>query len=412
MSGPVVFSGSLFAALRYRDFRNLWLGSFASYAGQWIQQATIAWIAYDMTGSKSMLGLILGMRAVPMFLCAPLAGVAADRYDRRRLLLTSQLVSALTAFLFGIVLALGHAQVWQLFVFVLVSGAASVIDRPARLTIIFDLVPRGVAMQAVAINMIAFSIARVGGPAVAGYLIAWAGAEGNLFVQAAAYFAAAGSILVIAIPPRSQPPSGRSAFSELAEGLRFAVTDRTARVLLAAGITPFLLLVPVFGGLMPLYTRDVFDAGPEVLGMLLTSIGAGGVAGSWAASHCMRFPRQGVVQAAAVLAMCAAFLVLAAAPGVAVACAALAAAGLAEMVLFTSNQATLQLLVPEAMRGRIASLLQLYPGFVSIGIMLEGLLADVIGIQRVTVLIAAVTAAVVLFLLSPRGGLARVRVEH
>ena len=412
MSGPVTFSGSMFAALRYRDFRNLWLGSFASYAGQWIQQATIAWIAYDMTGSKSMLGLILGMRAVPMFLCAPLAGVAADRYDRRRLLLTSQLVSSLTAFLFGIVLALGHAQVWQLFVFVLVSGAASVIDRPARLTIIFDLVPRGMSMQAVAINMIAFSIARITGPAVAGYLIAWVGAEGNLFVQSAAYFAAACSIFVVVIPPRTQPPSGRSAFSELAEGLRFAVTDRTARVLLAAGITPFLLLVPVFGGLMPLYTRDVFHAGPEVLGMLLTSIGVGGVAGSWVASKCVRFLRQGVVQASAVLAMCAGFLVLAAAPSVAVACAALVASGLAEMVLFTSNQATLQLLVPEAMRGRIASLLQLYPGFVSLGIMLEGMLADLIGIQWVTVLIATTTAAIVLFLLSPRGGLARVRVEH
>ena len=102
----------MLSTLRFRNFRNLWLGSFASYAGQWIQQATIAWLAYDMTGSSSVLGAIMGMRAIPMFLCAPIAGVAADRYNRRYLLLASQLVSGLTALVFGIVLASGAAQVW------------------------------------------------------------------------------------------------------------------------------------------------------------------------------------------------------------------------------------------------------------------------------------------------------------
>ena len=410
MSGPVSFDGPLLDTLRYRDFRNLWLGSFASYAGQWIQQATIAWLAYDMTGSKTLLGLIMGIRALPMFLCAPLAGVAADRYNRRLLLMGSQLISATTALIFGIVLANGHAQVWHLFVFVLISGAAAVMDRPVRLTIIFDLVPRGVAMQAVAMNMIAFSVSRIAGPAVAGYLIGWVGAEGNLFVQAVAYFAAAASVFAIAIPPRERKHSGLSAFGELAEGLRFAVSDRNARVLLLIGITPFFLLVPIFGGLLPVYTKDVFHAGPQVLGMLLTSVGIGGVAGGWFASRCMHFPRQGMVQGCAVLAMCAAFLFLAVAPGVLLACAALIVAGLAEMVLFTSNQATLQMVVPETMRGRIASLLQLYPAFASVGIMLEGVVADWIGIQAVTVLIALACAALTLFLLSPRGGLAAVRV--
>jgi hypothetical protein len=411
LSGPVSFSGPLLATLRYRDFRNLWLGSFSSYAGQWIQQATIAWLAYDMTGSKSLLGLIMGMRAIPMFLCAPIAGVAADRYDRRSLLLGSQLVSALTALIFGVVLAAGRAEVWHLFAFVLVSGAAAVFDRPLRLTIIFDLVPRDVAMQAVAINMIAFSVARITGPAVAGYLIGWVGAEGNLFVQAAAYAAAAASVYVIVIPPRERRISGMSAFAELAEGVRYAVTNRAARALLLIGITPFLLLVPVFGGLLPVYTKDVFHAGPEVLGMLLTSVGIGGVAGGWFASKFMHFPRQGVVQGCAVLVMCAGFLILAWAPGVAFACAALIVSGLAEMVLFTSNQATLQMVVTESMRGRMASLQQLYPGFVSIGIMIEGVLADWIGIQWVTVLIALTTAALTLFLLSSRGGLSGVRVN-
>ena len=138
---------SLLPTLRFRDFRNLWLGSFASYAGQWIQQATIAWLAYDMTGSSSLLGAIMGMRAIPMFLCAPIAGVAADRYDRRSLLLLSQLISVTTALVFGIVLATGNAQVWHLFLFVVVSGVGAVMDRPVRLTLIFDPVPRETVMR-------------------------------------------------------------------------------------------------------------------------------------------------------------------------------------------------------------------------------------------------------------------------
>jgi MFS family permease len=409
LSGPVSFSGNLLATLRHRDFRNLWLGSFASYAGQWIQQATIAWLAYDMTGSKSMLGLIMGMRAIPMFLCAPFAGVAADRYDRRKLLMGSQLISALTALLFGIVVATGGAQIWHLFAFVLVSGVAGVLDRPARLTIIFDLVPRGEAMQAVAINMIAFSIARITGPAIAGYLIAWVGAEGNLFLQALVYAAAALTVFMITLPPREFKPSGMSALHDLMQGVRFAFTDPTARVLLIAGMTPFILLVPIFGGLLPLYAKDVFNAGPEVLGMLLTSVGVGGVGGSWLASKCVLLKRQGVVQASAVFVMSAGFLALAAAPTVALACAALVLSGSAEMVHFTSNQATLQMKVPESMRGRITSLMQLYPGFVSIGIVIEGIIADVIGIQWVTVGIA-IAASTAMALLLARGGLADVQV--
>jgi MFS family permease len=403
-------SGSLLAALRFRNFRNLWIGSLSSYAGQWIQQATIAWLAYDMTGSGSLLGAILGVRAIPMFLCAPLAGVAADRYDRRNLLLASQLLSAFSALAFGIVLATGAAQIWHLFAFVLVSGVAAVLDRPVRLTIIFDLVPRESAMQAVALNMVAFSITRVCGPAAAGYLIGWFGAAGNLFVQSALYFIAAATALVIVFPRFEPRITRRSAFSELAEGVRFAVTDSNARVLLLAGIMPFYLLVPIFGGLLPIYTKDIFGAGPEVLGMLLTSVGVGGVAGGWLAGECMRYVRQGIVQAYAIFVMSAAFIGLAFAPGVAYACAALALAGAGEILLFTSNQATLQICVPQAMRGRMASLQQLYPGFIGLGVLTEGVLVDLIGIRFVTVIIAIAAAALTGALLTARGGLGAVRV--
>lgn len=403
--------GNLRSTLHYRNFRILWLGSFASYAGQWIQQATIAWLAYDMTGSRTLLGVIIGMRAIPMFLLAPLSGVAADRYNRRNLLLASQLMSALTALIFGIVLASGKAEVWHLCVFVLVSSAGVVLDRPVRMTLIFDLVPREAAMQAIALNMIAFSISRVCGPAAAGYLLGWFGAAGNLFVQALLYVMAAATALVIVFPARERQAVRRSAFAELAEGVRFVLADRTARVLLAAGMLPFMFLVPIFAGLLPIYAKDVFTSGPEVLGILMTSVGVGGVAGGWLAGRCMRYPRQGMVQAYAIFVMSAAFTLLAVAPTVATACVALMIAGVAEMVHFASNQASLQMSVPAAMRGRVASLQQLYPGFISLGVLIAGALADVFDLRLITALLAVVTAALTGLLLTARAGLGAVRVS-
>jgi MFS family permease len=403
---------SMLATLRFRNFRYLWIGSLCSYAGQWVQQATIAWLAYDMTGSKSLLGAILGVRAIPMFLCVPLAGVAADRYDRRALLLLSQAICAITALLFGIVLASGHAQVWHLFLFVIVSGAGVVMDRPLRLTIIFNLVPRESAMQAVALNILAFSITRVGGPALAGFLIAWVGPAGNFFVQTAAYFIAIATVLFIVFPAGTRKEIKQSAFAEMMEALRFAWNDRDVRVLLAIGVLPFIFLVPVFAGLLPIFVKDIYHEGPEVLGILLASVGVGGVIGGWLAGLCMRFNRQGLVQAYAVFVMAAAFAVLAVAPIVAVACFALVVAGAGEMVHFTSSQATLQMCVPESMRGRMASFQQLCPGFISIGILVAGVAADFIGIKTLTALAASVSALFTVLLLTQRVGLARIRVPQ
>ena len=149
-----------------------------------------------------------------------------------------------------------------------------------------------------------------------------------------------------------------------------------------------------------------------MLGLLLTSVGVGGVAGGWVAAKCMRFTRQGIVQACAVFAMSAAFLALAAAPAVPLACAALAIAGTGEMVHFTSSQATLQMCVPETMRGRMASLQQLCPGFISIGVLVAGVVADLIGVQLLTVFAGAASAALTALMLTRRVGLGRMRVPQ
>src|SRR4029453_1088151 len=172
---------------------------------------------------------------------------------------------------------------------------------------------------------------------------------------------------------------------------------------LALGALPFFLLVPVWSTLMPVYAKDVFAAGPEGLGLLLTAVGVGGTLGGLAANALARVTRQGLVQMAWVLIMCAAIAGLAASPSLGIAIACTAVGGAAEMGHFASNSAALQMSAPEAMRGRISSLLMLNPTFISLGALIAGPLAEIAGVRAASLILAgaAALAVLVLCLLSP-----------
>jgi len=391
------------SALAYRDFRLLWASSLCSWLSQWIQQAALGWVVYEITNSRALLGAVLGVRAIPMLLLTPMSGAAADHWDRRRLMQASQALACAVSLAFGVALAAGAVGIWMLFAFTLLMGASNVMDRPARMTTAFELVPRESAMKAVALNTIGFSLMRIFGPALAGYLIAAFGAAGSFFIQGVLYGASALVVIWVVFP--SGPPniSRASASHAMREGLRFALGDLKIRMLLALGALPFLLLVPVWSTLLPVYAKDVFTAGPEGLGLLLTAVGTGGTLGGLAANALAHVKRQGVVQTIWVLVMCAAIAGLAASPslGIAIACAAVG--GAAEMAHFASNSAALQMSAPEAMRGRISSLLMLNPIFISVGSLIAGPLAQIAGVQLASLLLAgtAVLAVLLLYFASP-----------
>jgi MFS family permease len=392
------------AALRYPAFRWLWTGSLFSWASQWIQQASLGWVVYEITGSGTVLGVVLGMRAIPMLLLAPFSGVAADRYDRRRLLQASQVLAAGVSFCFGAALAFEAVTLWMLFALTLLMGASNVLDRPARFSTAFELVPRDVAITAVALNTTGFSLMRVIGPALAGYLIAGVGAAGSFLLQGLLYGASAAMVWRVAFPARAPRAHERSIAADMAEGLRFAVVDGNTRLLLVLGGLPFLLLVPTWGTLLPIYAKDIFQAGPEGLGMLLTSVGAGGTLGGVLAARLGRAARQGTIQVVSIAVMGFSIIGLALSPSLAVALFFGVVGGAAEMLHMASNVAALQLLAPEAMRGRVSSLTMFYPGFISIGAFIAGPLAQAIGARSASVLLAvlALAAIAVLYALSPR----------
>ena len=383
------------SALRHRDFRWLWAGTFCATGGQWVQQATLGWVAYELTGSGTLLGAVLGMRAIPMLLLAPVSGLVAERYDRRRALAASQVLVCVISLLLALAIALDALEVWHLFAFTLLAGVGAVFDRTLRSALVFNVVPRTEVANAVALNSIAFSVMRAIGPGAAGLLIAYIGPAWNFGLQALLYLGVAviGLMIHATHEPQSTKPRG-TPWSELKDGARFVLAHPIARMMLVLGMVPPLLLIPSFSALMPVFAVKVFNSGPEGLGLLLSAVGVGGVAGGVLAAWLTQYDRVGYVQTAAILFFSVSLAGFAWSPNIHVAVFFLALAGLAEMVHATLHVTTLQMCATPEMRGRIASLLPLFPAFISIGSLTSGAGADVIG-PAMTVLVTALAAAVI-----------------
>ena len=374
-----------------------------SWTSQWIQHAALGWVVYEITGSGTLLGAVMGARAIPMILLAPVSGVAADRYDRRRLMQASQGLAAAVNLSFGAALGLGLVSTWMLFLFTVLMGACNVMDRPARFTTAFELVPREIAVKAVALNTIGFSMARVLGPMVAGYLIAAFGGAGTFFLQGVLYAASGVMVLFVVFPSRIAPAEQKSPWHDMAEGLRFAASNPRTRVLLAVGFLPFFLLIPVFGTLYPIYAKDVFAVGPTGLGLLLTAVGVGGTLGGFIANALGRAERQGLIQSVWIVVMAAAIIGVALSPSFALALALSVIGGAAEMAHASSNMAMVQMSAPEAMRGRISSLMMLNPALISLGALVAGPLSDAAGVRNASMMLAGTAIAFigVLYAMSP-----------
>lgn len=389
------FATSL-APLRHRDFRRLWTGTFCATAGQWIQQATLGWVVYDVTQSATLLGAVLGVRAIPMLLLAPVSGLVADRYDRRIGLAAAQFLMVVISVMLAVLLGLKLVEVWHLFAFSLLSGVASVFDRTLRSTLVFSSVPRNDAASAVALNSIAFSVTRAIGPGVAGYLIASVGAAWNFTIQSFLYLGVALAALSVSAPPPSAATKApASPWHDMKDGLRFAFTDPVARVIVVLGLVPPLLLIPAFSALMPIFAADVFESGPEGLGLLLSSVGVGGILGGIMAAWLSRYDKTGLLQTLSLVVFALSLMGFAASPTIMWALGFLAIAGMAEMVHYTAYVTTLQMCAPEHMRGRMASLLPVFPAFISVGSLTAGLLADVLGGRIVVLVLCALALAII-----------------
>jgi MFS transporter, DHA1 family, staphyloferrin A biosynthesis exporter len=368
-----------FSSLRHANFKYLWFGTLFMSGGQWIQQVTLGWLLYDLTGSSVLLGLLNGLRAVPFLIASPIAGVAADRLDRKKLILVTQYLLIVTAAAMGLLVVSGFLEVWHLFVFTLITGVTWAFVDPVRQTLVPALVPRADLMNAVALNSAAFNLTKVIAPSLGGALIVFSGAGGNFFVQSIAYLGVLVSIYWMSIPPT--PPEARqsSAIANLKEGLLYVWSNPSVFALMTTALVPRIFAVP-YQTLMPVFQKDVLKVGPEGLGVLLAAPGLGAMlAGLMLATLANRVRRQGVLLLVSLVSLGVAMNLFSWTTSFPLAILALIAVGSCQIFYMATTNTMLQVIVPDHLRGRVMSIYALDRGLMPVGALMAGVSAHVIG---------------------------------
>jgi MFS family permease len=340
--------------LGHRNFALYWVGQLVSQSGTWIELTATTWLLYQLTDSPVLLGLGGLFRALPIFAFALLGGAVADRVQRQRLLLFTQTSSVVTSLILGTLVVTGQVAFWHIYVINLLNASIAAFDAPGRQSLFPTLVPRGQVQNAITLNSTLFRTSQLVGPAIAGVLIARVGTAAPFFVNAVSYFAIIGGLAAMRIPPGDVRVQG-SLGGEALRGLRYVRANTILPLILGIEAT-----LSIFGhnqALITIFARDVLGTDAEGLGLLLSSIGAGAIAGMLLLVAVGDVRRKGAFMLAAGAVYAIAMLVFASSRSLALSVAVLALLGFADATWGTMRNAIAQLAAEDAYRGRVMSLI-------------------------------------------------------
>lgn len=366
-------------------------------AGQWIQQVTLGWLVYDLTGNSMLLGALNGLRALPFLVTGPMAGVAADRMDRKKLLLRTQWALIVTAILMGGLVSSGFLKVWHIFLFTLITGIAWTFTEPVRQSLISGVVPKKDLANAIALNSGGFNLMKVVGPALGGAMIALFGAGGNFFVQGIAYVGVLFMIHWMHVPPTPDETRRSSALANLKEGFAYVWSTPAVLALMTLAYVPRIFAVP-YQTLMPVFQKDVLKVGPSGLGLLMAAPGVGALlAVIVLASLANRLRCQGLFLVGSIIILGLFLILFSQIESFPLALAVLVMVGVFQLLFMASTNTLLQLIVPDQLRGRVMSLYMLDRGFMPVGALFAGVTAHFIGAPSTVAMMGGIVIVLALF---------------
>lgn len=375
-TGPVPPKARPLAALRHRNFRIYWLGQSVSLTGTWIQNVAMAWLVLELTNSPFLLGLVGAAQFTPILLFSLVGGVIADRVARRRLIIATQSSLMLIALTLGLLTFTGLVQYWHVVALAFLAGTTNAVDIPARQSFLIELTGREDLMNAIALHSSVFNAARFVGPAVGGLLIAAFSLPVCFFINGASFMAVLIGLVLIRVKDRAL--DGRDLHKvrrEIGEGLDYIRSTPAVLfpIILMAALSLFAFN---FNVLVPVYARDVLSQGAEGYGFLMGAHGLGALFGAFYLAYIShRGPRLRVLFAGA-LGVCLAQLALFPVRLYWVAWPLLLWGGLSMMVFAGLVNTTVQLTVPDRLRGRVMSVYSLvFMGMMPLGNLMAGAVA-------------------------------------
>lgn len=371
--GPAGRFRRTFVAFGERDFRIFWLGQLVSVTGLWMQTVAQGWLVLTLTGSPFVLGLAAAARSVPVLLLVIPAGIAADRFDKRRIILATNLVATFASGLMGVLAIIGAIDVPTILVIAAVLGVTNAFELPARQSYVSELVSQRYVANAIALNSLLFNSARVVGPAIAGILVALVGPGWAMLVNSISYVPVMIGLLLIrhAHVPRKVVRAGAA----LAEAARYLRSEpRLAHLFPLLAAQTILASGPLI--LAPSLTRDL-GQGAEGLGVLLAATGIGAVFGGLRLAATSERDSRWAVLLTAGLALAAGNVGVFFAGSYAVALLCFAVQGWGMVTFNASSNTLIQTITPDRLRGRIMSLYALVLlGLMPAGGLLLGALAS------------------------------------
>jgi len=380
-------------ALHHRNFQLFFGGQLISLIGTWMQTVAQSWLVYRLTGSGLLLGSVGFASQIPVFLIAPIGGITADRSNRQRVVIATQTASMLLAFILAALTLTHRVHVWHIFVLASLLGVVNAFDIPGRQSFLVDMVGKEDLMNAIALNSSMFNGARVIGPAVAGVLVARLGEGWCFFANGVSYIAVIAGLMLMNVHSPARASTATSPLEHIIEGFRFVNQTAPIRALMILlGLVsmtgmPYVVLMPIFadkilhkGGQEFASLIGSHDLGAVRLGILMGAAGVGALLG--ALTLAVRTGVKGLGRWVSVC--CAGFgvslILFAFSKSFWVSVLLLLPVGYFIMLQMASSNTLIQVMVPDALRGRtMAVYSMMFMGLAPVGALLGGALSDRLG---------------------------------
>ncbi len=385
-------------AFTFRDFRNVWTAAFTSAVGSWMQRFAQQWLIYELTGSAFYLGLDTFVGAVPLLLFTLIGGVTADRYDRRHLLMGSQVLQMVCALILTALVFTDTVRLPYILVLSFATGLAQAFGGPAFQSLIPALVPRRTLPNAVALNSIQFNLAQSVGPLIGGLVFTTLGLVACFGINGASFLVVIVVLSLLRVSP-PDPAKRRPVIEELKGGLSYVGSGGALLALTILAVSTTSLGLPI-RAFLPVFAGD-----PTTLSHMMTSLGTGAVAGALVVAWLGSFERMGLLLLRVLAAFGGLIAVFALLPVSPLSYLILFLAGGALLIVFSLTASLVQLNVPDELRGRVMSIyLMAFRGGMPLGSLASGYLTTFASTQTVIAFNGGLLVLVALYFLARSHG--------
>ena len=367
-------------ALNHRDFRLFISGQLISQIGTWMQSVAQSWLVLELTNSPFRLGLISALQYGPMLCLSFVAGAIADRLPKRRVIIATQTALMCQAFVLAFLTWTGHVRYWHVAILATCYGLANTLDMPTRQSFVVEMAGKDDLTNAIALNSAMVNGARMVGPAVAGLLVDRYGVAPAFGLNGLSFVAVILALLAMRAEGLPRHEKGTTVREEIAAGIRYAVHMPLVALVLSLLLTVSLFVIN-HTVMVPLLARDVLRVGAHGFGLLMAALGTGAIIGALTLGTLVKGrPSLSLIIGAAVIAS-SLTLLLAGIRSFWAAMIVLTLVGLSQIVFLASSNTTLQMVVPDRMRGRIMSLYTfVWVGVTPIGSLFVGTIAEWFGV--------------------------------